>query len=115
MEVTLGDAPVQTAVAVWVHASPYHRWMASVLRVANDGHVIGTIDSELITNGEWSARVDALEDVRRLVVVVVSAGDEELDPDGAPVRDGWVAMNVGVSSAAGAGGQAPREVHQAGD
>ena len=45
----------------------------------------------------------------------VSAGDEELDPDGAPVRDGWVAMNVGVSSAAGAGGQAPREVHQAGD
>jgi len=115
MEVTLGDAPVQTAVAVWVHASPYHRWMASVLRVANDGHVIGTIDSELITNGEWSARVDALEDVRRLVVVVVSAGDEELDPDGAPVRDGWVAMNVGVSSAAGAGGQPPREVHQMGD
>ncbi len=113
MEVTLGDAPVQTAVAVWVHASPYHRWMASVLRVANDGHVIGSIDSELITDGEWSARVDALEDVRRLVVVVVSAGDGELDPDGAPVRDGWVAMNVGVSSAGGAGGQPTREGHQA--
>lgn len=103
MEVTLGDAPPQGAIGVWVHGSPYHRWMASVLRVADDGRVIGTIDSELITDGEWAARVDALEHVRRLVLVVVSAGDGELDPDGAPVRDGWVAMNVAVSRDAATG------------
>lgn len=114
MELTLGDAPPSGVVGVWLHASPYHRWMASVLRVASDGHVLGTIDSELITDGEWAARVDSLEDVRRLIVVAVSAGDEEMDPDGAPVRDGWVAMNVGVSRDSALGGQAAREGHEAG-
>ena len=91
----LGDAPVRTAVGVWVHASPYHRWMASVLRLGRDGALLGSVDSELISTGEWSAQVDALEGVATLVLVVVSAGDEALDPDGEPVRDGWVAMNIG--------------------
>lgn len=104
MEVTLGDAPPQGSVGVWVHASPYHRWVASVLRLDDAGRVLGTIDSELITDGEWAARVDSLEHVRRLVLVVVSAGDGELDPDGAPVSDGWAAMNVGVSRDAPAPG-----------
>ena len=95
MALDLGDAPLRAAVGVWVHASPYHRWMASVLRLGRDGRLIGTIDSELISTGEWSAQVDALENVAKVVVVVVSAGDERLDPDGEPIRDGWVAMNVG--------------------
>ena len=91
----LGDAPVRAAVGVWVHASPYHRWMASALRLGRDGRLLGTVDSELISTGEWSAQVDALESVARLVVVVVSAGDERLDPDGEPVRDGWVSITLG--------------------
>jgi hypothetical protein len=95
MALDLGDAPSTTAVGVWVHASPYTRWVASVLRVGPDGRVLGTVDSELISTGEWSARLDALEGVAKLVVVVVSAGDENLDPDGEPIRDGWVAINLG--------------------
>ena len=69
--------------------------MASVLRLGRDGALLGSVDSELISTGEWSAQVDALEGVATLVLVVVSAGDEALDPDGEPVRDGWVAMNIG--------------------
>ncbi|MDB4931435.1 MAG: hypothetical protein JWM10_3919 [Myxococcaceae bacterium] len=95
MTLDLGLAPRVTAVGVWVHASPYTRWVASVLRVGPDGHIMGTVDSELISTGEWSARLDALEGVAKLVVVVVSAGDENLDPDGEPIRDGWVAINLG--------------------
>jgi hypothetical protein len=95
MALDLWDAPVVTAVGVWVHASPYTRWAASVLRVGPDGRLMGTVDSELISTGEWSARVDALEGVAKLIVVVVSAGDEAIDPDGEPVRDGWVAINIG--------------------
>jgi hypothetical protein len=95
MALDLGDAPLRPAVGVWVHASPYHRWMASVLRLDRGGRLLGTVDSELISTGEWSARVDALEGVAKLVVVVVSAGDELLDPDGEPIRDGWVAVNLG--------------------
>lgn len=95
MALDLLDAPLRTSVGVWVHASPYHRWVAAVLRLDRAGRVVGTVDSELISTGEWSAQVDALEGVARLVLVVVSAGDEEIDPDGVPVRDGWVAMNVG--------------------
>jgi hypothetical protein len=95
MVLDLGDAPLRAAVGVWVHASPYHRWMASLLRVDRGGRVLGSVDSELISTGEWSAQVDALEGVAKLVLVVVSAGDEQMDPDGEPVRDGWVAMNVG--------------------
>lgn len=95
MALDLGDAPLRAAVGVWVHASPYHRWVASVLRLDRDGRVMGSVDSELISTGEWSAQVDALEGVAKLVVVVVSAGDELVDPDGEPVRDGWVAMNLG--------------------
>lgn len=95
MVLDLGDAPLRAAVGVWVHASPYHRWMASLLRLDRDGRVLGSVDSELISTGEWSAQVDALEGVAKLVLVVVSAGDEQMDPDGEPVRDGWVAMNVG--------------------
>lgn len=95
MVLDLGDAPLRAAVGGWVHASPYHRWMASLVRLDRDGRVLGSVDSELISNGEWSAQVDALEGVAKLVLVVVSAGDEQMDPDGEPIRDGWVAMNVG--------------------
>ena len=95
MVLDLGDAPLRAAVGVWVHASPYHRWMASLLRLDRGGRVLGSVDSELISTGEWSAQVDALEGVAKLVLVVVSAGDEQMDPDGEPIRDGWVAMNVG--------------------
>jgi hypothetical protein len=81
MTVDLRDAPLRTSVGAWVHASPYHRWMASLLRLDRAGRVIGTVDSELISDGEWSAQVDALENVATVVLVVVSAG--------------WVAMNLG--------------------
>ncbi len=95
VEISLLHAPRTGSVGVWVHASPYTRWMASVLRIGADGRLVGTLDSELIDTGEWATSVDAIEDAAKLVVVVVSAGDETLEPDGEPVRDGWVGINVG--------------------
>ena len=95
VELSLLHAPPTASVGVWVHASPYARWMASVLRVGADGRLVGSIDSELVSTGEWAASVDALENVAKLVVVVLDAGDETLEPDGEPVRDGWVGINLG--------------------
>lgn len=94
--IDLNDAPTrgEPALAVWVHAAPELRWMASAVRLAPDGHPLGAVDSEVITNGEWSAQVESLEGVARVLVVLTCLGERRLDPEAPLPTRGWWSINA---------------------
>lgn len=95
MTVDLRTAPLRSSVAVWVHASPWQRWMAAVVRLDASGNRVGALESEVITDGEWSAQVDGLDGAATLVVVAINLGDGAPDPDVPDAPRGFVAFHVG--------------------
>jgi len=69
------------SVSVYLHGAPWHRWIVGVQRYNALGQAMGLLASEVVTDGFWSTRADALEGVRTLDVVVVSLGGMDFDPD----------------------------------
>ena len=93
----LADAPLGASVSLWLHAGPYSHWVASVVRVGRDGRVAGRADSGVITDGTWSAEVEALDGVTRVVVVAVDLGVEDYEPDVPTYPDGFLAVHLAPS------------------
>ncbi len=92
--VDLSEAPPRPVVGVWFHATPWHRWRAALLRIDPRGRLIGRIESEEITNGEWSTRLEVLNGVNRVVAVLVNLGALDLDPDAPQPATGFAAMHA---------------------
>lgn len=81
VDINLDTAPLNAALGVWVHASPWRRWIATVLRFDREQRMIRSLDSGLIVDGEWSVTLDQLDGITRATVVLVDLGDEAYDPD----------------------------------
>lgn len=93
--IDLFDAPlVRPAMAVWFHGSPWQRWMVRAVRVSNDGRPVAELDSEVITQGEWSTQFDVLDVYREVRIVILALGDESYDPDVPANPNGFFALNI---------------------
>ncbi len=90
----LADAPLGAGASVWLHVSPYNHWMVSIVRIGRGDHFVSRVDSEVITDGAWSADAEALDGITRLVIVAVNLATEDYEPDLPAVADGVVTFHV---------------------
>lgn len=92
--IDLGDAPVDGSLSVWLHATPWRRWMVRVLRVGARGPALGTLDTEVVRGGEWSLQLDTMRGAARVVIAVTDLGDETFEPDMPQSANGYFALHI---------------------
>lgn len=90
----LGDAPLDGALSVWLHAVPWRRWLVRVLRVNARGVALPSLDTLPVREGEWSMRLDGLRDAVRVVIAVTDLGDETFEPDMPQSANGWFVLHL---------------------
>ncbi len=98
VRIDLADAPDlftgDPSLSVYVHVPPWHRWVAAIQRYDALGRAVGVAPSEVITDGFWSARAEALEGVAVVDVVAVNLGGMDIDPDLPIPPRSFVAVHV---------------------
>lgn len=87
-------ANTQGAVTVFFHGVPWCSWLVTVARFAPDGSFAGLVPRSPVIDGEWHARLENVDRVARILVVITNMGNGNLDPYEAPNRNGFFAVHA---------------------